>query len=119
MINAVRVVFHCGEIRLTSMWSFSVSKKLKKLPGSETSASSSSSSGCALVKLWASSSQLIFIAYEAEEGKQFVAIDSHASQYLRFDVQVPAEGSLGIGYTVLVLDPTINFRHGGVPIFLL
>ena len=108
MLNAGETVFRCGENRLTSMWSFATSKKLKKLPGSESSSSSSRSRGWALVKLWVSSLQLIFVAYKARGGEQLVAVSRNASQYLRLNIRIPTEGSLGIGDTPLILLLTIN-----------
>ena len=45
--------------------------------------------------------------------------DKNATQYLRVNVHVPAEGSLGIGYTVLILLLTISTSCREVPVFLL
>jgi len=45
---------------------------------------------------------------KAKEGERFAVVCRNASQYLRLNVQVPAEGSLGIGDTPLIFLLTIN-----------
>ena len=60
-----------------------------------------------------------FHGLQSERGKRPVAVRRGASRYLRFNVHVPAEVSLGISNTVLVLLLTIDVFQRGVPVFLL
>ena len=59
------------------------------------------------------------MAYKARGGKRPVAAHRNASWYLRFNVRVPAEGSLGISNPVLILLLTINVCWRRVPVYLL
>ena len=59
------------------------------------------------------------MAYKARGGKRPMTARRNASNYLRFNVQIPAEGSLGISNTVFIPLLTINVCWRRVPVYLL